>query len=175
MKADSILRSLVCVVLIVTILVADSASSVGAEIRLLSRKPDPYGSPRPGAREEHVPLGSSIYLQLAVEGSHAPDEVLPESISIHLQPEGGQSLNILRPGIKFAPEYSGRLFPGKDRRAGRTLVVYVDSERRLEPSTTYTIQVGARSSLGANLPAKAGAWQFTTEARPASRRFGFRA
>jgi len=165
--------SLACVVLTATILAAGSASSFGAEIRLLTRKPDPYGSPRPGAGEEHVPLGNSFYLQLAVDRSDEADHVLPESISIRLEAQAGQSLEILRPGIKFAPEYSGRLFAGKDRRAGRTLVVYVDSQRRLEPATTYTIQVRARSSLGASLPAEAGSWQFTTEAEPATHRVDF--
>lgn len=73
------------------------ASADGAEIKLVHRKPGPYGSPRPAAGQQHVPLLNSIYFELAVEGGDAPDKVLPESVSIRLEPEGGWNRAIPNP------------------------------------------------------------------------------
>jgi len=174
MKGKLMRCSLVGFVLAGAVLLAGAESPAGdGAMRLLSRKPDPYGSPRPAAGQAHVPLRTSIHLQLAVEGGEASDRVLPESVSIRLEPERGQAVDVLQPGTQFADGYSGRLFPGKDRRADRTLVVYVDSQRKLEPATKYTIRVGARSSGGAKLPGEAGTWQFTTESPPATHRIEF--
>jgi len=155
------------------LLAGAEAAAGGGAVRLVARKPDPYGSPRPGAGQEHVPLRTSIHLQLAVEGGEASDGVLPESVSIRLEPESGRAVDVLRPGPHFADGYSGRLFPAKVRRADRILVAYVDSQRKLKPATRYTIRVAARSSQGATLPEKDRAWQFTTEARPATHRIEF--
>jgi len=166
--------SLVGLVSIVVVLLAGAESPAGAAaVWLLSRKPDPYGSPRPGGGEEHVPLGTSFYVQLAVEGGEASDRVLPESVSIRLEPEGGRAVDVLRPGTQFGDGYSGRLFPAKVRQADRILVVYVDSQRKLKPATRYTIRVAARSAHGAELPEQDGTWQFTTESPPATHRIEF--
>ncbi len=174
MKGKLMRGSLIGLVLVGAVLLAGAESSAGdGAIRLLSRKPDPYGSPRPGKGQKHVPLRTSIYLQLAVDGGEASDRVLPESVSIRLEPERGRAVDVLQPGTQFADGYSGRLFSGKDRRAGRTLVVYVDSQTKLDPATKYTIRVGARSSGGAKLPGEAGTWQFTTESPPATHRIEF--
>ena len=169
MKVDSVRCSLICLALTgATLLAAAGGPGRGAEIRLLKRAPDPYGAPRPGEGQQDVPLRTSIYVPLVADGGETPDHVLPESVSIRLEPEGGESFEILQPGIRFADGYSGRLFPGSDQQSGRTLVVYVDSQRELNPSTPYTIRVEARSAHGATLPAEAGTWRFTTEAPAAT-------
>ncbi len=154
--------------------VATAAAADGAKIVLARRKPDPYGAPRPSPGQEHVALRTSFYVPLAVEGGEPSDRVLPESVSIQLRSKDGQAAAILRPEVEFAEGYSGRLFPGKDRRKGRTLIVYVDSERKLHPETTYTVQVAARSARGAELPAEEGRWRFTTQSQPATHSADFK-
>ena len=136
-----------------------------AEVRLVRKKHDPYGAPRPAMGQENVPLLTTFYVQLAAEEGGASDEVLPESVSITLQPEHGEKFAILEPGLRFAVGYSGRLFPGKTRKE-RTLEVYVDSRRKLRPATKYMIQVRANSRSDGELSSEAGMWQFATESAP---------
>jgi hypothetical protein len=146
----------------------------GAEVKLLSKPHDPYGSPRPAPAQQHVPLQTTFYVELAA-GRGSPDVVLPESVAIELTPDEGESLVLLRPGCRFGPGYSGKFLPGKEDADGNTLAVYVDGSERLRPSTRYTIHVSARTRDGATLPAKAGSWRFTTEVEPAVQpiRFSF--
>ena len=136
------------------------------QIKLLVHKHDPYGAPRPGRGDKHVPLRTSFYWELVVDGS-ATDAVLPESVGLRLVPAGGDAFDVLKPGRQFAPGYSGSLFTRKTRKGDRALAVYVDSETSLQPDTVYTARVNARSHKGAELPTKAGTWRFTTEATPA--------
>lgn len=151
------------------LLVVSSAAAAeqepSGEVRLVRKKHDPYGSPRPAMGQEHVPLRTTFYMQLAAGSEASPDEVLPESVSLTLQPKCGEAVAVLKPGPRFADGYGGRIFPGKTRKE-RTLEVYVDPQQKLEPKTTYTIQVQARSRNGAELSSKSGSWQFTTEAAP---------
>ncbi len=147
-----------------------SAAS-GAEIKVLSKAHDPYGSPRPAPGQQHVPLLTSFYVELGVGGSS--DTVVPESIGIELEPKGQPALAILRPGQQAPEGYRARFMPAKHAQAGTALAVYVDSERRLLPSTRYTMRVTARSREGAAVPASAAAWQFTTEAPPPTHPLSF--
>jgi hypothetical protein len=144
-----------------------AASAVAAgEIKVLTRPHDPYGAPRPGMGQEHVPLQTSFYLELGLSDQSAADVVLSESVAIELEPEGGKVFALLRPDRKFAAGYAGKFLPRTQGKHGAALILYIDSEHRLRPSTRYTIRVRARSRAGAELPAKAGTWQFTTEAEP---------
>ncbi|MBI3467832.1 MAG: hypothetical protein HY000_32890, partial [Planctomycetes bacterium] len=59
-----------------------------SEVKLQTRKHDPYESPRPAPGQENVPLRSSFHVQLAVGGGDAADFILPESVTIELQPGG---------------------------------------------------------------------------------------
>ena len=150
--------------LIAASLISEFTSPVqGAQVRMLSKKHDPYGAPRPAMGQENVPLLTTFYAQLTAGDDSSSDEVLPESVSITLKADDGEAFAILEPGPRFTAGYSGRLFPGK-RRKERTLEVYVDSQRKFKAATTYTIQVQARSRGGGELSSKAGTWQFTTEA-----------
>ncbi|MCR4415903.1 MAG: hypothetical protein NUV77_26105 [Thermoguttaceae bacterium] len=139
---------------------------LGGELRLLAKPHDPYGSPRPARGQENVPLLTTFYVELGVDQGGGSDAVLPESVGIELEPEGQPALAVLRPGRQAADGYRASFMPGKDPKRGASLIVYVDSRRRLLPSTRYTIRVSARSREGASLPAGAGTWQFTTEAAP---------
>src|SRR5262249_2711518 len=80
---------------------------------------------------------------------------------------------LLRPGRRFAPGFTGKFIPQKAPQTGATLGVYLDGEHPLRPATRYTVRVRARSRSGAVLPAKAGTWQFTTQAPPATPRLRF--
>src|SRR5262249_29407924 len=144
----------------VAVVLACAAVAAGAEIKLVTKPADPYGSPRPAAGQGHVPLRTTFYVELAL-GEKAADAVLPEPVAIELEPEGGAAFAILRPGRQFATGYTGKFIPGKDDKAGPTLGVYVDPDRPLHPATRYTVRVAARSRGGAALPDKAGNWHFT--------------
>jgi len=143
-----------------------------SKIVRVSRKADPYGVPRPSPGEQHVPLTTSLYFELAVQ-SKTDDDVDPNSVTIALEPDGGQPMSVLDKDQRFAEGYTGRLFPGKQGRDGRTLAVYAEGSQPLQPSTRYTVRIAARSKQGAELPAASRQWQFTTEAagEPASLHF----
>jgi hypothetical protein len=139
---------------------AVAVSAGAAEVKLLTKPADPYGSPRPAPGQEHVPLRTTFFVELGVPEKAAADAVLPESVAIELEPDGGPAVAVLKPDRKFADGYAGRFLPGKDG----ALAVYVDPPRDLRPATGYTIRVTAKSRNGATLPAKAGTWHFSTEA-----------
>ena len=144
------------------------AASVRAEpIRLLTQEHDPYGFPRPAPGQENVPLRTSFFFELGFDRPDSPDRVVADSVAVTLQPQGGEAVDVLKAGGRFAPGYSGRLFPAAVGFKGQpTLAVYIASETPLKPSTTYTIRVSARSQSGAELPFGEDAWGFTTEASP---------
>lgn len=139
-----------------------AAAARGEEIQVLKKPADPYGAPRPAAGQEHFPLRGTVYLELGL-GKGSTDAVLPESVAIELEPEGGPAVMLLRPGRQFAEGFWGRFIPGKQDDAGPVLSVYVDPAKPLRPGTKYTVRVSARSRAGATLPGAAGTWQFTTE------------
>ena len=135
---------------------------VGAEIRMVQRKPDPYGNPRPAAGALHVPLRTSIYLELQLEESVGGDRIIHDSVTISLQTGEEESVDLLLPNGQFVEPAQGWLRPHPATGGG--LAVYVDPGLNLEPETTYTVRAQARSREGAALAAKAGTWEFTTEA-----------
>jgi hypothetical protein len=128
-----------------------------------SRRADPYGVPRPSPGEQHVPLSTSLYFELAVR-SKTEDAIDPDSVTVVLEPDGGQSLSVLDRNQRFAEGFSGRLFPGKPGKDGNTLAVYAEGANPLQPSTRYTVRITARSRQGTELPAASQQWQFTTAA-----------
>jgi hypothetical protein len=164
----------------ILLLLSLAATLPAATVQVLKKKHDPYGAPRPGAGHEHVPLRTSFYLRLALIDDDADgkspaadspdaDSVDPDSVAIHLQADGADPIPVLERGRRFAPGYSGKIFPGKDRRAGRILIVYADSTRPLASSTRYTIRVAARSVNGQEMSPKGATWRFTTTSVPYSR------
>jgi hypothetical protein len=146
----------------VLLVLALAANAQGADVQLLKRPHDPYGAPRPAPGQQHVPLRTTLYFELGVGAKGGPDPVLPESVTIELQPDGDPAVSVLKPDKQFAGGYSGRFLPDK----GLKLAVYVDPAKPLRPATTYTVRVTAKTRGGATLPEKAGTWRFTTEAEP---------
>src|SRR5262245_33689005 len=87
------------------ILLSLSAPAVPAEVKLISRNHDPYGCPRPARGQQHVPLRGTFYVELGPGEGGAADPVLPESVAITLQPEGGEAFAILKADRQFQPGY----------------------------------------------------------------------
>ncbi len=85
------------------------ASAPGQDVRLVERPPDPHGAPRPARGARDVPLRTSLYLELALPPGAKADEVDPESVSVRLQPDGGEPVELLGPGRRFAGGASGWL------------------------------------------------------------------
>ena len=139
-------------------------------LRLLRAKPDPYGYPRPAPGEINVPVATSFFLQIGFKETNTTDVVLPDSVAVRIGPDGHPAADVLKPGRRFADGYSGKVFPGRKRPA---LVVYLDGEADLRPSTTYVVSVAARSRDGALLRGKEGSWRFTTEDKAATHSLRF--
>lgn len=131
----------------------------------------PGDSPRPEPGAVYVPLRTSLFMLIGSTGSQ--DRVLADSVSISLHPQGGDTLDILMPGQRFAPGYGGRITRHRHRSFGESLLVFVDSTSPLLPDTTYTIRVQARSRFGAALADDEGVWSFTTESLPTTHRLNY--
>ena len=71
----------------------------GGEVMLVSRPHDPYGWPRPGDRQDHVPLRTSFFFELGLDKGEPGDSVLGESITVDFN-------------NKFIPVYSYLLWSG---------------------------------------------------------------
>jgi hypothetical protein len=131
----------------------------------------PVVNPRPAPGAEHVPLRSSLYMM--IESPEPGDRILPESVAIGLSCEGGEAVEVLRPGGRFNAGFTGRLREQAPRDDGAALLVYVERDAPLEPETTYRVHVEARSKWGGTLPKRHGAWRFTTEAAPDTHRLHY--
>lgn len=141
-------------------------SASGRQVNLLEQKPDPHGFPRPARGARDVPLRTSFYLELGMPKEAGADVVAPETVAIRLQPEGGEPIDLLTPGPRFAEGCAGWLRPRETFQGATSLAVYVDSDDPLRPATSYTVRVTALSRAGAGLSEDRGTWTFTTEATP---------
>lgn len=155
------------------LVVALAASAQDADVQLLKRPHDPYGAPRPAPGREHVPLRTTLYVELGLGAKGNTDPVLPESVTIDLQPDGGPAVAVLKSGRQFADGYTGRFLPVSRPNASPMLAVYVDPANPLRAATGYTVRVAAKTRGGAVLPEKAGTWRFTTEAEPKANAIDF--
>ena len=117
-----------------------------------------------------MPLGTSLYFELGMAPEAGADLVRAESVMVRLQPEGGEPMELLGSGKRFAGRSSGWLRPRQIQQgAPRTvslLSVYIEPGEPLKPATTYTVNVAAGSRDGAILDDTAGTWTFTTERAP---------
>jgi len=148
------------------LVVALAASAQGADVQVHKRPHDPYGAPRPAPGQVHVPLRTTLYVELGVGGKGGTDPVLPESVTIELQADGGPPVAVLKAGRQFADGYTGRFIPVNRSNAAPALAVYVDPANPLRAAIGYTVRVAAKTRGGAALPEAAGTWRFTTEAAP---------
>src|SRR5689334_10677405 len=112
-------------------------------VKLVERPPDPHGSPRPFRDAKDVPVRTSLYLELAAPPGAKATEANPESVSVSLRPDGGEALELLGPGRRFAAGASGWLKPRTDLSGARSLAVYIEPPGPLRPATQYTATVRA--------------------------------
>ncbi len=131
----------------------------------------PGDSPRPQVDAEHVPLRTSLFMLIG--STVAQDRVLADSVSISLHPQGGVALEVLLTGQRFASGYDGQITRHQHRSFGESLLVFMDSMHSLQPDTTYTIRVQARSKFGAILADDEGVWSFSTEPSPTTHRLDY--
>lgn len=154
-----------CAAILAAIALLVPSGSRGSEARVeLARAPhDPYGFPRPGESHEHVPVETSLYFELRVEGEGSEDDsVDPDSVRVRIRKESGGERTLLAPGRKFAEGAAGRLIERADSRGHRSLAVWIDPRAPLEPSTRYEVEVFAASRKGAQTRERTG-WHFRTE------------
>ncbi len=134
------------------------ASAAVEPIKLIERVPDPNGSPRPFRDAEDVPLRTSIYFELAAPTDAG--DAFPQSVSVGLQADQGDAVELLRPGGHFAPDVSGWVRP-----SGKSIAVYIETGATLKPSARYTVHVSA-APTDAAADAEVASWSFTTEPAP---------
>ncbi len=131
--------------------------------------------PPPGAGAKDVPLRTSLYLHLGLPPEAKKGDAMDAaSVAVSLQPQGGETVALLKPGRQFAAGASGWLRPHQGLLGGSALAVYIDRDAPLRPETTYTVHVEARSVAGADLePKDRDGWTFTTEAAPKTHALSF--
>ncbi|MBN1443929.1 MAG: hypothetical protein JXA90_14560 [Planctomycetes bacterium] len=157
-------RTRVAMLLAVLGALAPLSVSIGQSVRVLKHPHDPYGFPRPGAGHTAVPLGTSFYVELGIEGEGAAgDAVDPGSVRVSIRPEGGDERVLLDAGRRFAEGATGRIFPRVNQHGGRSLAVFIDPGSQLEPLARHTVEVAARSEKGAVILPRERRWSFTTE------------
>lgn len=165
-----------CLALVLIWILADSTSA--AEVKLFRQNQGPYQVPRPAPGQKHVPLTTSLYFELGMFDGPG-DVVLPDSVSVELQPDGGVALSLMRSGRSTAPDYTVKVIPATagffagPKDGGQKVLVSIDSEAQLLPETTYTVKVAAESREGLSLSSEAGTWQFTTEAATTKHKLEF--
>ena len=131
-------------------------------LKLIERAPDPHGSPRPARDARDVPLRTSLYFELAVPPPVRAVEADARIVSVSLQADADDAVELLAPG---------RVFPaggwGWVRLQGdKSLAVYIEPAAALKPRTHYTVHVEAAPARADGQAVNIGAWSFTTEAAP---------
>jgi hypothetical protein len=112
----------------------------------------------------HVPLRTSLYLELGMSADARDDAVDPDTVAVQIRAAGPEAAALLRTGQRFDTGVSGWLKPTQDLGGNKALAVYIEHGLALRPLTLYEVFVSARSKSGATLPADRGRWSFTTEA-----------
>ncbi|MCX7013058.1 MAG: Ig-like domain-containing protein [Candidatus Sumerlaeota bacterium] len=137
--------------------------AAAGEIQLLRLNPDPYGYPRPFPGEANVPTATSFFVEIGFSDKNSTDTIRADTVAARIGPQGEPAVQMLKPGMRFADGFSGKILPLSNQGQAPRIALYIDPGAELKPSTTYTVTVGARSRDGAVLDAAAGSWQFTTE------------
>ncbi|MHC4994445.1 MAG: hypothetical protein ACYTGQ_05265, partial [Planctomycetota bacterium] len=78
------------------------APEAEAQVRLYTRRKEPFNLRRPDPNQVDVPLKTSVCLALASEATDGVDDVDLDSVTISLQPDGGERFDVLRSGSEFA-------------------------------------------------------------------------
>src|SRR5271165_1664232 len=114
--------------------------SLGQQVKLVERVPDPHGSPRPARNAREVPPRTSLYFELgAAAQAGKVRDVNPESVAVRIQAQGGDAVELLRPGRRFVAPVSGWLKTRTDLGGEKSLAVYIELAGSLKPATTYAV------------------------------------
>lgn len=138
------------------------AAAHAQAIKLVNRPLNPFGSPRPAAKSTGAPLRTSLYFELTLDKPRPGDAVSTASLAVSIQPAGKKPQDALQPGGKFVNGYAGWVRPAPQMFASPNLAVYIQPPRPLDPLTTYTVTVQARSARGARMAPRGSSWTFAT-------------
>lgn len=139
---------------------------VGAQsVKLLRKAADPFGFPRPQPGAAGVPLKTSLYFELGMEKPKPGDAISTASLEVMLQRSTAEGRRLLRGG-RFVKGVKGWIRPAPQMMGAPTLGIYIEPPLTLDPLSTYTVRIEAKSRLGATLTAKDRQWRFTTGDKP---------
>ena len=134
-------------------------------VQLRTLAPDPYGYPRPASGQANVPLRTSYYIELGV--ADQTDDVLPNSVTMRLTPQGDSAFYVLQANQQFQPGYSGTLKAASAAFSNQKMVsMNIDSAVPLIPSKQYTVTLTATSAKGSTFSGGQTTYSFTTEPGP---------
>ena len=104
-----------------------ASGSLGQQVKLVERVPDPHDTPRPARDAQDVPLRTSLYFELGASAeANKIQDVNPDSVAVRIQAKGGDAVELLRPGRRFVEAGSGWLKTKIDLSGGETLAVYIE-------------------------------------------------
>lgn len=143
-----------------TVIYADSADD-GVAIKQSIRVHDPFGVPRPDRNAVNVPVRTSFYFQLYVDGD-ASDSVDLNSIEVQIVPEDEEPWYVIKKNQEFQEGYRGSITKGTTRSNGPGVLVFFDSDSPLKPQKNYTVKINAKTVKGRGIAAEDSQWSFTT-------------
>ena len=147
-------------------------------VKLLRQAPDPFGHPRPTPDSKDVPVRTSLYFALGMVNKKPGDDVSPATLAVTLEAAGKKPVQVLSPGSRFEHGFSGEIQSVGKRatRRGPSVTVYIQPDEPLDPLTTYTVRVTARSFQGVTFAQSwipQDHWSFTTAAATQKRDLRF--
>jgi hypothetical protein len=173
-RYQSIGRILSCILItpLAMMMMGSGCTSIEG-ISVIQQAHDPFGFPRPGLDQKNVPVQTSFFIVIGPEKGAPRDSVLTNTISVTLTPEGGEPLQVVKPGLVFADGYQGKIVTPSGRAPKGCIALLIDSATRLKAATTYQVRVTASSGNGFSIPTKAQEWSFTTEEDPSKKALRF--
>jgi hypothetical protein len=173
-RYQSIGRILSCILIapLAMMMMGSGCTSIEG-ISVIQQAHDPFGFPRPGLDQKNVPVQTSFFIVIGPEKGAPRDSVLTNTISVTLTPEGGEPLQVVKPGLVFADGYQGKIVTPSGRAPKGCIALLIDSATRIKAATTYQVRVTASSGNGFSIPTKAQEWSFTTEEDPGKKALRF--
>ena len=127
-----------------------ASDSLGQQVKLVERLPDPHGSPRPARDARDVPLRTSLYFELGVPRKATGPGGEPRLRGRpHFSRRGAMPSSCSGRAAGSSRAGSGWLKPKCDLSGGKSLAVYIEPARPSEARDDLYVHVSASLEGGA--------------------------